>query len=80
MRKMANDAKTIEKSAALVAVVLWVLSKVQVHANVAGASCSASVLALIAVVVGLLVLAGAALIGYVVIREFRRGVYRPRHA
>ena len=80
MRKMANDAKTIAKSAALVAVVLWVLSKVQVHANVAGASCSASVLALIAVVVGLLVLAGVALIGYIVIREFRAGVYRPKHA
>lgn len=80
MRKMANDAKTIAKSVALVTVVLWVLSKVQVHANVAGASCSASVLALIAVVVGLLVLAALAVMVYVVIREFRRGVYRPRHA
>lgn len=80
MRKMAKDAKTLAKSVTLIAVVFWILSKVQVHASVAGAQCSASVLALIAVVVGLAVLAGVIGITLVVIREVRRGVYRPRHA
>lgn len=80
MRKMANDAKRLAKSLAVVAVVLWVLSKVQVHASVAGANCSASVLALIAVVVGLAVLAGVLGIALVVLREVRRGIYRPKHA
>ena len=68
MRKMANDAKRLAKSITAIAVVLWVLSRVQVHANVAGANCSASVLALIAVVFGLAVLAGVAGIALVIVR------------
>lgn len=76
---MKNLYKNL-KALAVVIFGLILLAKVQVHANVAGASCSASVLALVAFVVGLLVLAGIALIGYVVVREFRAGVYRPKHA
>jgi hypothetical protein len=56
------------------------LAKVQVHASVAGASVSCSVLALIGGIVGLLSLLGLALIVRTVLREVRPGIYRPKHA
>lgn len=75
-----RNRKANAKAVLAVIAGLFILSKVQVHASVAGASCSASVLALIAGAVGLLVLVSLAGIALVVTREFRRGIYRPRHA
>ena len=80
MRNRKATRKANAKAVLAVVVGLFILSKVQVHASVAGASCSCSVLALIAGVVGLLCVLGLALIVRTVVREVRPGIYRPRHA
>jgi len=68
------------KAIVIVGIVLTFLAKVQVRANVAGASCSFSVLSLIAGVVAFLVLVGIAVLVYLITRSFRAGIYQPRHA
>lgn len=75
-----KNLKANVKAIGVAGLVLFLLAKVQVQANVAGASCSFSVLALIAGVVAFLVLLGLAVLALIVTREVRRGVYRPRHA
>jgi hypothetical protein len=74
-RRTANAKAVLAVFAGLV-----FLAKVQVHASVAGANVSCSVLALIAGVIGLLGLLGLAVIVRTAIREVRPGIYRPRHA
>ena len=77
-----RKARRTANAKAVLAVIagLFFLAKIQVHASVAGANMSCSVLALIAGVVGLLGLLGLALIARTVLREARPGIYRPRHA
>jgi len=75
-----KNLKANVKAIVIVGLVLAFLSKIQVQANVAGASCSANVLALIAGVVAFLVLVGIVILVFLITREFRAGVYRPRHA
>ena len=75
-----KNLKANVKAIVIVGLVLAFLSKVQVQANVARASCSANVLALIAGVVAFLVLVGIVILVFLITREFRAGVYRPRHA
>jgi len=81
-RKANRMANRMANAKAVLAVIagLFFLAKVQVHANVAGASISCSVLALIAGTVGLLILLAVAVIVRTVLREVRPGIYRPRHA
>jgi hypothetical protein len=81
MRNRKANRRTANAKAVIAAIIgLFLLAKVQVHANVAGASVGCSVLALIAGVVGLLCLLALALIVRTVVREVRSGIYRPRHA
>jgi hypothetical protein len=80
MRNRKANRKANVKAVLAVIAGLFLLAKVQVHASVAGANLSASVLALIAGAVGLLVLLSIAIMVFVIIREVRPGIYRPRHA
>jgi hypothetical protein len=75
-----KNLKANAKAVLAVIAGLFFLAKVQVHASIAGASFSCSVLALIAGTIGLLVLLGLAVIVRTVLREVRPGIYRPRHA
>ena len=80
MKKLAESATRTAKAVAAIAFALFLLAHVEVHASVGGATVSASVLVLVAAVLGLLVAVGAAFLAYVVVREVRAGTYRPRHA
>jgi len=81
MRNRKANRRTANVKAVLAVIAgLFFLAKVQVHASVAGASMSCSVLALIAGVMAFLVLLATVLIVRTVLREVRPGIYRPRHA
>jgi hypothetical protein len=81
MRNRKANRRTANAKAVIAAIIgLFLLAKVQVHASVGSASVSCSVLALIAGIVGLLVVLGLAVIVRTALREIRPGIYRPRHA
>lgn len=80
MKSMAASTRKLAKSLALIVGSLWILAHLQVHASVGGAAMSASLLAVLAGVVALLVLLGIAVLVLVVSRELGLGIYRPRYA
>jgi len=80
MKTMAASTSRMAKALAAIVAALWLLSHLQVHASVGGATMSANVLALLAGAVAFLVLLGIAVLAWLIARELGLGIYRPRTA